>query len=193
MLLTLEKGVLGDLRRLLHVDVQGTSAADHDRDGPSRESLIFYAAHTVLPEAAEESLPGIARAELTAGLGGPLREAIAQTDSNDPALPGLRDQLVTHLGGQPGRLGAILVADHVPLARLVRGDAPAIVAVGCLFWYGSYRSDSDPHTDLVRALQELHDTWLSRPGDQPATERAMVELAISVAGERPADPLDVTV
>jgi len=95
--LTLEGGVLRDLHRRLHIDLPGVEPSDD-----TRRSLVLDAAHTVFPEAAVQGLPDTARAELTAGLTGPLRHAIAAADPSDSALPGLRDQLVEHLTGDPG-------------------------------------------------------------------------------------------
>lgn len=159
----------------------------------TQRALVLQAAHTVLPEAAVESLPALARAELTAGHTGPLRQAIADTDPYDSALPGLRDQLLKHLTGDPGLLGAITFTDRVHLARLIRGDVPPIVAVGCLLWYGAYRSDRDPNTAVLRELFDLRDTWLNRPQDRPDLDTAMTDHATSVLGDHPENPLTVTV
>ena len=188
MRLTLEGGVLRDLHRRLHIDLPGVEPSDD-----TRRSLVLDAAHTVFPEAAVQGLPDTARAELTAGLTGPLRHAIAAADPSDSALPGLRDQLVEHLTGDPGRLGAITLADRVHLARLIRGDVPPILAVGCLLWYGAYRTDHDPDAAVLRALFELRDTWLNQPQDRPDLDQAMTDHATSVLGDHPEDPLTVTV
>lgn len=75
----------------------------------------------------------------------------------------LRDRLVERLGGQPGLVGALVLADQVHLRRLVRGDVPTIVAVGCIHWYGAYRSDTDPDAQVVASLLELEDAWLRGP------------------------------
>lgn len=61
MWLELEKGTARHLRRLLHIDV---GALDPAR--PSRRALMFEAAHTVLPEAGVENLPGVSVALMAA-------------------------------------------------------------------------------------------------------------------------------
>lgn len=183
MLLTLEDGVLRNLHRRLHIDLPGMDLSEQ-----TRRALVLDPAHTVFPEAAVEGLPDTARAELTAGLTGPLRHAIADADPSDSALPGQRDQLLDHLTGDHGRLGAITLADRVHLARLVRGDVPPILAVGCLLWYGAYRTDHDPNTAVLRALFELRDTWLNRPQDRPDLDKAMSDHATSATTPRTPSP-----
>lgn len=188
MWLELEQGVSRDLRRRLRLDV-----ANPHPDRPGRRALVLRAAHTVLPEAFVEDLPAIARAEVEAGLTGPLREAIATADPTEGAVGPLRDRLVKRLGGQPGLGGALLLADQVHLRRLVRGDMPAIVAVGCVRWYGAYRSLTDPQAQTVASLLGLEDAWLRSPPDRLRLEEAMRAEAVSLVGEDPEDLLDVSV
>lgn len=188
MWLELEKGVARDLRRRLRLDV-----AEPHPDRPGRRALVLRAAHTVLPEAFVEDLPAIARAEVEAGLTGPLREAIAAAEPTEEAVGPLRDRLVKRLGGQPGLGGALLLADQVHLRRLVRGDVPAIVAVGCVHWYGAYRSEDDPNAGLVASLLRMEGAWLQTSNGRPRLEAEMRAEAVSLVGEDPEDLLDVSV
>ena len=188
MWLELEKGVARDLRRRLRIDV-----ADPHPHQAGRRSLVLRAAETVLPEAFMQDLPAVARAEVDAGLTGPLREAIATAEPTEEAVEPLRDQVVGRLRGQAGLVGALLVADHVHLRRLVRGDVPVIVAVICVHWYGAYRSDDDPNASVVASLLRMEDAWLQTPNGRPRLEAEMRAEAVSLVGEDPEDLLDVSV
>lgn len=187
MWLTLEKGIARALRRRHGPDLDSRP----EQDG--RRALVLQAAQTLLPEAGVDSLPGLARDEVAAGLTGPIRRAIAATDPTQSAVAELRDHLVERLSGRLDGTGAVLVADRVHLTRLVRGDVPAIVAIGCVGWYGAYRSSADPTASLVASLLRLSEAWMQRPADRAPLERAMVDQAASLVGDQPDDLLDATV
>lgn len=140
-----------------------------------------------------ENLPKIARSEVAAGLTGPLREEIARTQAWEDAVEPLRDRLVRRLSGQDGYQGAIVVADRIHLGRLVNQDVPAIVAVYCLGWYGSYRDESDPYYGLVQSLLRLYTEWVRDGSDRPRISDVMRAEAAAVIGEHPMNLIDIPV
>ena len=146
-----------------------------------------------MPKADVDSLPAIARDEVAAGLTGPTRRAIATADPTQSTVTELRDHLVERLSGRVDGAGAVLLADRVHLSRLVRGDVPAIVAVGCVGWYGAYRSAADPNASLVASLLRLSEAWMRRPADRPRLERSMMDEAASLIGDQPDDLLDAPI
>lgn len=75
----------------------------------------------------------------------------------------------------------------------MRGAVPAIVAVGCIHWYGAYRSNDDPNEHLIASLLGLEDAWLQDFDHRPRLEAAMRAAAVSLVGEHPKDLLDVAV
>jgi len=138
--------------------------------------LIVQAANSVLPEAALEDLPSLARAELAAGLTGPLRGQIAVTSQNDPVLEHLRDELVVRLGGSADGFGAITLTDRVYLGRLVRGVVPAVVGARCVGWYGAWRAHG-PSLAMATAMDELMQTWIDQPMRRDHLDEVIVSLA----------------
>lgn len=65
--------------------------------------------------------------------------------------------------------------------------------MGCIHWYGAYRSDTDPDAQVVASLLELEDAWLRGPRDRPRLEAEMRTEAVSLVGEDPDDLLDMSV
>jgi hypothetical protein len=186
MWLTLEKGVLRGLR-LRH----GIELAEPDPGQPGRRALILHAVHTVLPEADEDDLPALARSELDAGLTGPVRAALADTDPADhDQLVELRDRLLEAASPQPGRTGVIMLADRIHLGRLVRGETHPVIAAGCVYWYGAYRPVDDPHQRQVAALRTLYHDWVNHPTERTGTEKSIKAVAAEVVGDQPEDLLD---
>ena len=182
--LTLELGVADHLRRWYELDV----GAPPGRKG--RNPLVLQAAWTLLPEAGVENLPPIACQEVAAGLHGPLREAIAAAEAREGAVETLRDQLVTQISGLDPRAGAIVVVDQVHLRRLVLGQVPAIVALGCLTWYGAYRQSDDPHAGAITALRELEQAWLHHPEQRTRLDEQIRAIATGMVGEHPTTLID---
>ena len=181
--LSLELGVADHLRRE-GIDV----GAPPGREG--RDPLVLHAAWTLLPEAGVENLPPIARAEIAAGLGGPLRGAIAAAEAREGAVEALRDQLVAQVSGMDPQRGAIVVADQVHLRRLVRGEVPAIIALGCLAWYGAHRQPGDADAEAITALRELEQAWRHRPDQRPDLEAQIRTIAVDIVGEDPTTLID---
>lgn len=188
MWLRLERGVARRLRRMHRVAI-----SDPNSDQNERLSFVLQAAHTLLPEADVSDLPAIAREEVRAGLTGPLRRAMAATDEQSDDTSRLRDQVVEGLSGRSGLVGAITLADQVHLRRLVRGEVPPVVAVGCLQWYGHYRKSGAPNTQLVAPLLSLGEAWLRSPPDRPRLESAMHDEAVILVGTHPEDLIDIPV
>lgn len=181
--LTLELGVANDLRR--HgIDV----GAPLERYG--RHPLVLEAAETLFPESAVDNLPPIAREEIAAGLGGPLREAIAAAEPRGSEIEALRDALVTRASALDPQRGAIVVADQVHLQRLVRGDVPTIVALGCLSWYAAYRQPEDPHAEALTALCELEQAWRHHPDQRAGLDEQIHSIAVAIVGEHPTALVD---
>ena len=188
--LTLEKSGIRNQRRDLGVD----HLRDPHPDLPARQSLVLTSAHTLLPEAGVEGLPGLARQEVMQGLSGPVREAMARCEDSSPAIELLRDDLVLRLsGGRSGLAAAVVVVDQVHLRRLVRGVVPTIIATRNLLWYDFYRHDDDPHAETIGSLRHLHDTWRQRSGERSSLEEQMRRIAVDVVGEDPDDLLDAVV
>lgn len=188
MWLTLEKGTLRHLRRQTDTDVVDPWP-EHD----GRHPLTLTAAHTVFPEDNVDNLPAVARAEIAAGLDGPLRTSVAAAEPQSDELVNLRDQLIHELSGQRGRPGALLLADHIHLRRLTRGDVPPVIAAGCTIWYGSYRQGTDPQQRVVASLHDLYDAWVQRPQHRSQLDEAMRAEAVSLVGDRPDDLLNAEV
>lgn len=188
MWLRLEHGVARNLRRRQHVDIFDLQPSQMERS-----SLILQAAWTVLPEESMQNLPMIARVEVAAGLTGSLREAVAAADTSEKIVEPLRNRLIKQLSGRADLMGAVSLADRIHLGRLVRGDVPAIVAVGCLQWYASYRSEADPNARAIASLSQLHDTWLRNSQLRPRLDQAIRFQATSVVGENPENLLDAVI
>ena len=189
MLLTLEKRACRDLTRRRGVNFKDPRLAQ-----PARATLVLQAAHTLLPEAEVTGLPSIARDELRAGLSGPLRTVIGDTDpSSGGPLEGLRDQLVKTLVPTTGRVGALMLADRVHLSRLVLDEVPPVIAAACVCWYGAYRDAEDPYDHQVSLLHDLYKTWLDLSTERPRTEQLMREAAWQVVGDRPQNLIDRSV
>lgn len=180
MWLNLEAGVARSLNRLhdarLSVPVHSDTRSHGDR------ALIVEAANSVLPEAAVQTLPPLARGEVATGKSGVLREQIAATDDDDAALVHLRDELVARLGGSADGVGAIRLTDRVYLGRLVQGHVPPIVGVGCVGWYGHWRSHAGPSLDTATALAELWHRWIDQPSQRGQTDAAILDLARRAVG-----------
>ena len=161
-----------------------------DKQEHGARALIVQAADSLLPEAAIENLPALARVEIAAGLSGPLRNQIAVTGEHDPELVQLRDELVAQLGGSADAVGAMNVTDRVYLGRLVQGMVPPVVTAGCLWWYGHWRAScSGPSLDLAAAMIRLAQTWNDRPDQRTRLDDAIRELAQRAID---ADSLDLT-
>lgn len=187
--LRLEIGIARNLRRTQTTTLEGFSPKQK-----TRRSLILHAAHTLLPEADVEDLPSIARAEIKAGLNGPLRQAIAEADKRaEEKLEKLRDQLIERMSGRFDWVGALMLADQIHLRRLVRRDVPAIVAIECVLWYGAYRGTKRPNVDLVSSLRDLDEDWLKNPKRRLNTEQKMRQEAISLVGNHPTDLIDTII
>jgi hypothetical protein len=158
MWLNLEVGTARSLRRRLHTRIDTPPSPDQRSYG--RRALVVEAAHTYFPEAAVESLPEIAAAEVAIGLTGRLRHWIATTDPDDPVLHLLRDDLIARLGGTADVTGALTVVDRVYASRLLRHQVPPIITASCVTWYGHWRtSNAGPALDTAEALQGCVAAW----------------------------------
>lgn len=173
--MNLEAGVAKSLNRHPNVSLPIPAYSDTGWHGP--RALVVQAANSVLPEAAIEDLPSLARAELAAGLTGSLREQIAATSESDPRLEKLRDELVARLGGSADGVGAITLTDRVYLGRLVQGEVPPVIGAECVGWYGAWRDHAGPSREMAATMTELAQTWVNQPLRRDDLDKAMVDLA----------------
>jgi len=173
--LNLEAGCARALNRHPSVNLPIPAYGGTGWHGP--RALVVQAANSVLPEAAVESLPSLARAELTAGLTGSLREQIAAISESDPRLEQLRDELVARLGGSADGIGAITLTDRVYLGRIVQGVVPPVVGAACVEWYGAWREHAGPSREMAASMIELAQTWVCQPSQRNDVDEAMIDLA----------------
>ena len=171
----------------------GTARALNRRDGihvgvPSigsqgRRALVVEACHTYLPEAGIETMPELARDEVAAGLSGPVRSRIAQTaPDDDPALLGLRKQLMGELGVTADVTGALTLLDRVYAGRLLRGQVPPIITASCLAWYGHWRhTNTWPAVATADDWVSLVEAWISSPEERPAVDARILAHAEQLA------------
>lgn len=175
VLLNLEAGTARALNRHANVSLPIPAYSGTRWHGP--RALVVEAADSVLPEAAVEDLPLLARAEIAAGLTGSLREQIAATSESDPRLVQLRDELVARLGGSADGIGAITLTDRVYLGRLVQGEVPPVVGAGCVEWYGAWRDYAGPSREMAATMAELAQTWVDQPSQRNELDKAIIDLA----------------
>ena len=183
MWLNLEVGTARSLRRACGVTFDVPSPPS---DGMVWRPLVLVAAHTYFPEASIEDLPMWAAAEVARGLTGPLRTQIATTQPDDPALPTLRDNVMTALGATPDDHGAVSVVDRVYADRLLRHQVPPVITASCLAWYGNWRDGAEITEEAMR----LSDTWAARPDQRATIDSQIIELAKKIAGQPLPTPLE---
>lgn len=192
MWLNLEAGVARSLSRHPGVNVMAPPSPDHRWYG--RRALVVEAAHTLFHEAAVDSLPEQARAEVEAGWGGPIRSRIAQLEADDPELPGWRDQLVALLGGSADVDGALNLVDRVYAGRQVDRQVPPVVTAGCISWYGYWRStNGGPSLREAESMQTAGTAWVDHPTDRSTIDATIDHLARQLAGDNPRALTDVNV
>ena len=195
--LGLELGVAGDLlRRGQIVDAASRATLTALSARPQRTGLILAAADTVYPDLSVCSLPGIARAEVVAGLSGVLRTTFAATSddlSNRDQLEWLTELLLVEVAGARSGAAALDIALRVHLGRAARGNVPVAIGFACLSYYTNYAAMFPSHPVFGQAVA-LVGHWVQADGPSVASiELRMLKIAEATVGADPIDPLDLAV
>lgn len=160
-------------------------------DAVGRESLLVMASLSVLDESGTGSMPAQSAKEIGHGVGGPVRTAIAQTDSrDDPTLERLSEDLVEIIAGQGGVDGAIIIWKWVAASRTTLSIVPPIVGLQNLVSFALYPLEHAANHGWIRDALKIRDAWIAHPEQREALDQRIRELALSLGGREHSDILD---